>query len=125
MKKYDENLNYIQPTLMDDMYDLESFRERLEDYDSNIYGFVIGHWTKEEEDDEDTYPVQFRNVIKKEDLTEEYLNDIDFTVDEYNVANEFIGILYYDLYEEELPSGITFVAYIDERVMKIANWHVI
>ncbi|WP_461199317.1 hypothetical protein [Enterococcus sp. N249-2] len=121
-KKYDKDEQYIAMTFMQEVWDVDELKKISSASEKSIYGYVIGHWTTEEEQEAADYPlmeIQYRRVIKADDLDDEYLNDINF-------EKEFIGILY-DAYYKDLEKQVDkaeYTLFIDEKEKRIGQWWV-
>ncbi|UDM84047.1 hypothetical protein [Vagococcus fluvialis] len=92
--------------------------EKLKD-NSNVYGYVIGHWTTDEEDEEYGCPIVFRRIVERKDVTDEWLKDID-------EETEFIGLLYSDNDNCDLK-GLKepeYTMFLDERTNEFGHWHI-
>lgn len=111
-KKYYENYQYITTVFLEENNELtDKILVDLQN-DNNIYGIVIGHWTTDyEHESEDVAPIQFRALTKKENITDEILQDIDF-------EKEFLGILYW-----EDNRYCEYVLNIDDRHNCIGGWY--
>lgn len=119
MAQYDKNNQYIGQYVVEDIYDKKEFIRQNNQEEKEIFGYVIGHWTSEDEEKEGIAPVQYRKLIRKENLSEKYLNDIDF-------ENEFIGIIYDSFYyKDKLSDRATFSLLINERDMEIGGWFIL
>lgn len=121
-KKYDKDEQYIAMTFMQEVWDVDELKKISSANEKIIYGYVIGHWTTEEEQEAADYPlmeIQYRRVIKADDLDDEYLNDINF-------EKEFIGILY-DAYYKDIEKQVEkaeYTLFIDEKEKRIGQWWV-
>lgn len=121
-KKYDKDEQYIAMTFMQEVWDVDELKKISSANEKIIYGYVIGHWTTEEEQEAADYPlmeIQYRRVIKADDLDDEYLNDINF-------EKEFIGILY-DAYYKDIEKQVDkaeYTLFIDEKEKRIGQWWV-
>lgn len=116
-KVYNKNNHYIRGLLMSEFGTKEDVKS-LKD-NSDVYGYVIGHWTTDEEDDIYGSPIIFRRIVKKEDVTEEWLKDID-------EETEFIGLLYSDNDHGDLK-GLKepeYTMFLDERTNEFGHWHI-
>lgn len=121
--KYMDN-DYIVKTFMEEVTTVEELEMVLKARQDKIYGFVVGHWTteKEEEQDSNLSQIVYRDLIKLEDLTNEYVDSINFGIYFEEEGNEFIGVLY-NHYADQLPSSAEYTMFIDESRMQIGGWH--
>lgn len=115
--KYDNHESYISELFMIESFGVESLKEYQDRYGNEIQGYIVGHWTNEDEEFEYGKPLVFRNYIPSSEFNENWLGQVDHDT-------EFVGILFSHYIRSELPKEVEYTLFIDTINRKVGYFYI-
>ena len=112
--KYDKTEGSIRELFMIESYGINQLTMYQEKYQGNIEGYIVGHWTNEDERLEYDSLLVFRNYIPESELNDKWLSTI-------NHDTEFIGLLFSHYKRSELPREIEITLLVDIERRKVGH----